>query len=82
MKYEFIKTNSSSFHVEKMCHMLEVSRRGFYSWNAKPIKFRPKENELLVQENEADTDESSTETILWFTQNAGRTSTRVRLQMF
>lgn len=32
MKYRFIESHRSTFAVEKMCRVLEVSRSGYYSW--------------------------------------------------
>ena len=32
MKYTYIKGNRSKYSVVKMCHALQVSESGFYSW--------------------------------------------------
>jgi putative transposase len=32
VRYRFIKDNQSQFHVRTMCHVLGVSRSGFYAW--------------------------------------------------
>ena len=47
MRYKFIKEQRSMFLVEKMCHVLKVSRSGFYAWNNKGKSKRQLENEEL-----------------------------------
>lgn len=48
--YGFIRDHSDEFPVMKMCHVLEVSRSGYYDWlNRKPSK-RQLENEELKLE--------------------------------
>ena len=50
MKYEFIKTQCSTFAVVKMCKVLRVSRSGYYDWSTRPESSRSKENKLLLEE--------------------------------
>jgi putative transposase len=48
MKYQFIDTHRSTFGVEKMCHVLDVSRSGFYRWHPDPESKRALENHHLL----------------------------------
>lgn len=48
MKYSFIKENSDSFAVEKMCHVFEVSPSGYYHWIKAPESDRSRENRKLL----------------------------------
>ena len=47
MKFRFIEKNHSAFPVKKMCHALEVTSSGFYSWQKSPISKRKLENSQI-----------------------------------
>ena len=49
MKFEFIETHRSAFRVTKMCHVLEVSRSGYYAWRKRPKSRQEMENDRLVE---------------------------------
>ena len=48
MKYQFIESYRSSLIVMKMCHVLKVSRSGYYDWRDRPESNRSQENGLLL----------------------------------
>ncbi len=48
MKYEFIKANRSAFSIQKMCHVLEVSKSGYYKYQTKPESQRDKDDNILL----------------------------------
>lgn len=47
IKYEFIKTHSTLYSVEKMCKLYKISRRAYYTWLVKPISKREQRREAL-----------------------------------
>jgi transposase InsO family protein len=47
MKYQFIKQHARIFHIERMCHVLQVARSGYYAWRKKPLSPRKLEDLLL-----------------------------------
>lgn len=47
MKYQFIKDNYSIFSMKKMCHVLQISMSGFYSWQKRIPSVREKNNQRL-----------------------------------
>ena len=49
MKYAFIHEHRSSFRVEKMCRVCDVSRSGYYAWRQREKSRRQHENEQLVE---------------------------------
>lgn len=50
MKYIFIEDYRSTFRIEKMCHVLKVSRSGYYKWRNREKSTRELENEKLLEE--------------------------------
>jgi len=50
MKYQFIKSNRSTFTVVKMCQVLEVTKSGYYGWIKNPESQRKRENKQLLKE--------------------------------
>lgn len=50
MRFEFIREEKASFPVSLMCHVLEVSRSGFYAWLKRPRSKRSVEDERLALE--------------------------------
>lgn len=49
MKYQFVHEHRSSFRVEKMCRVCDISRSGYYAWRQREKSRRQKENERLVE---------------------------------
>ncbi len=49
MRFQFIKDNRSSFPVNKMCHIFNVSQSGFYRWIKAPLSSRVQANSILKQ---------------------------------
>lgn len=49
MRYEFIHEHRSSFRVEKMCRICNVSRSGYYAWRQREKSRRQHKNEQLVE---------------------------------
>ncbi len=50
MKYRFIQSNRSLFPVKKMCHVLQVSKSGYYRWTQAPESTWKQENRRLLVE--------------------------------
>jgi len=50
MKYIFIEDYRSTFRIEKMCHVLKVSRSGYYKWRNREKSTRELENKKLLEE--------------------------------
>jgi len=50
MKYQFISTHSSQHSVKKMCHVLSISRSGYYLWKDSPDSLRSLENIKLKED--------------------------------
>jgi len=48
MKYRFIENHRSAFRVERMCHVLEVSRSGYYGWRKRGVSKRERSNQKLL----------------------------------
>ena len=49
MKYAFMEQHSKEFKIEKMAHVLKVSRQGYYKHlNSQPSK-REQENQRLIK---------------------------------
>ena len=50
MRFEFIKTHSNQFPVEKMAKVMGVSRCGYYDFLRKGASKRALENQCLIEE--------------------------------
>lgn len=48
MKYAFIKAHRSEYEPAVMCHLLDVSRSGFYEWLRIPRSDRALEDQRLL----------------------------------
>lgn len=49
MKYQFIDNYRLEFRIGKMCHVLLVSRSGYYSWKKKGLSLRTQSNLTLTE---------------------------------
>lgn len=49
MIYQFIDQHRSTFGVQKMCHVLHVSRSGYYAWRRRPESPRARETRQVVR---------------------------------
>ena len=47
MRFAFIAAEKAAFPVRLLCRMLEVSRAGFYAWQARPPAPRAQADERL-----------------------------------
>jgi putative transposase len=50
MKYKFISEHSSIHSVKKMCHVLSLSRSGYYNWKNFAVSLRKQENNKIKKE--------------------------------
>jgi putative transposase len=48
--FRFIREHAATFSVERMCHVLEVSRSGYHEWLRRPESRRVRENRGLLVE--------------------------------
>ena len=48
LKYTFIKAHRQEFDTAVMCHLLDVSRSGFYEWLRHPLSDRALEDQRLL----------------------------------
>ena len=48
MRYRFVQQHQDEFPVSRMCHVLSVSRSGFYAWQRRPPSQRTQVNQELV----------------------------------
>ena len=47
--YKFIDAHRAQYSVKLMCHVLEVTRAGFYAWCKKPLSNRSLEDTRLLR---------------------------------
>ena len=50
MRYEFIESHEQEFAVRRMCHVLEVSKAGYYAWREREPSTHDKRDEELAQQ--------------------------------
>ena len=53
MRYEFVKAEKAIYPVSVLCHVLRVSRSGFYAWVQRGESKRSRENRSLLKEIQA-----------------------------
>jgi len=58
MRFEFIAEHQDEFPVSRMCHVLDVSRSGYYAWQDRPPSQREMANRTLYKKIKAVYDES------------------------
>ena len=49
MRYKFIREHRHKFSVQRMCHVLDVTRSGYYAWKPEELGPRAQENRSLVE---------------------------------
>jgi len=49
MRYKFIREHRHEFSVQRMCHVLDVTRSGYYAWEPEKLGPRAQENQTLVE---------------------------------
>lgn len=50
MRYQFIREHREEFSVKRMCQLLDVTRSGYYAWQADKAGPRELENRVLVEQ--------------------------------
>jgi transposase InsO family protein len=50
MKFQFICDHQETFPVQRMCAVLDVSRSGYYAWQARPVSQREMANQELLEQ--------------------------------
>jgi transposase InsO family protein len=49
VKYQFMQAHQQEFRVIRMCHVLQVSRSGFYAWQHRAVSPRTQANQALME---------------------------------
>ncbi len=49
MRYHFIEQHRGQWPVEVQCHVLQVSRSGYYAWRKRPVSARDQRREELTR---------------------------------
>jgi transposase InsO family protein len=49
VKYAFIQTHQQEVRLARMCHVLQVSRSGFYAWQRRQPSARMRANQHLIE---------------------------------
>ena len=50
MRYQFIREHRAEFSVKRMCHLLGVTRSGYYAWQPDQVSPRQLENQVLLEQ--------------------------------
>ena len=50
MKYRFIQTHHAEHRVARLCHVVGVSRSGYYAWQHRPTSARARANARLLEQ--------------------------------
>ncbi len=48
MKYQFVEEKRKEHSINILCHVLEISRSGFYAWLSRPVSDREESNQQLL----------------------------------
>ena len=54
MRYKFIQEHRQEFSIKRMCHLLDVTRSGYYAWQPEKTGPRELENQVLVEQIHAE----------------------------
>ena len=54
MRYKFIQEHRQEFSIKRMCHLLDVTRSGYYAWQPEKTCPRELENQVLVEQIHAE----------------------------
>ncbi len=54
MRYKFIQEHRQEFSIKRMCHLLDVTRSGYYAWRPEKMGPRELENRVLVEQIHAE----------------------------
>jgi putative transposase len=49
MKYTFMAAHEEEFHIQRMCHVLDVQRSGYYAWRQRSPSTREQANQALTE---------------------------------
>lgn len=50
MKYAFVRANHEQFHITRLCHVLQISRSGYYDWTVRNESERSQRDRVLLKE--------------------------------
>lgn len=50
MKYAFVRAHQAEFSISRMCHVLRVSRSGYYDWRGRKPSARSKRDKELLEQ--------------------------------
>lgn len=54
MRYKYIREHRDEFSIKHMCQVLDVTRSGYYAWSPEPTGVRAVENQVLVEQIQAE----------------------------
>lgn len=54
MRYKYIREHREEFSIKHMCQILEVTRSGYYAWSPEQTGMRAVENQVLVEQIQAE----------------------------
>ena len=54
MRYKYIREHREEFSIKHMCQILDVTRSGYYAWSPEQTGMRAVENQVLVEQIQAE----------------------------
>ena len=54
MRYKFIREHRQEYSIKRMCQVLSVTRSGYYAWQPEKTGLRALENQILVEQIQAE----------------------------
>lgn len=54
MRYKYIREHREEFSITRMCQILDVTRSGYYAWSPEQTGVRAVENQVLVEQIQAE----------------------------